>query len=189
MLPWWLSGKEPACQCRTRRFDPWVRKIPWRRKWQSTPVFLPGKSHGQRSLVGYSSWGRKESDTTERLHFTSLHLLSFLNGSNNFLCILSVTAAVSLLMRISLTARLQRGQSHCSISQSSFRFFCSFSKFVSVLPFMCSFMSCLSSFAFVLFFPIKMQAPQSHKTCLASLSFLSFHYRCLVHKTCSINIC
>ena len=50
-------------------FDPWVRKIPWRRKWQSTPVLLPGKSHGQRSLVGYSPWGRKESDTTEQLHF------------------------------------------------------------------------------------------------------------------------
>ena len=42
---------------------------PWRRKWQSTPVLLPGKSHGQRSLVGYSLWGLKESDMTERLHF------------------------------------------------------------------------------------------------------------------------
>ena len=40
-------------------FDPWVRKVPWRRKWQPTPVFLPGKPHGQRSLVGYSPWGRK----------------------------------------------------------------------------------------------------------------------------------
>ena len=46
------------------RFDPWVGKIPWRRKWQPTPVLLPGKSHGQRSLVGYSPWGRKESDMT-----------------------------------------------------------------------------------------------------------------------------
>ena len=46
-------------------FNPWVGKIPWRRKWQSTPVLLPGKPHGQRSLVGYSPWGRKESDTTE----------------------------------------------------------------------------------------------------------------------------
>ena len=46
-----------ACHCRRHRFDPWVRKIPWRRKWQPTPVFLPGKSHGQRSLVGYSPWG------------------------------------------------------------------------------------------------------------------------------------
>ena len=43
-----------------------VRKIPWRRKWQPTPVFLPGKSHGQRSLVGYSPWGHKESDMTEQ---------------------------------------------------------------------------------------------------------------------------
>ena len=53
-------------------FDPWVRKIPWKRKWQPTPVFLPGKSHGQWSLVGYSQWSCKESDTIERLHFHSL---------------------------------------------------------------------------------------------------------------------
>ena len=43
----------------------WGGKIPWRRAWQPTPVFLPGKSHGQRSLAGYSPWGHKESDTTE----------------------------------------------------------------------------------------------------------------------------
>ena len=54
--------------------DPWVWKIPWRRKWQSTPLLLPGKSHEQRSLVDYSPGGRKESDTTERLHFTSISL-------------------------------------------------------------------------------------------------------------------
>ena len=58
-LPWWLSGKESACQCRRLRFSPWVRKIPWRRKWQPTQVFLPGKSHGQRSLAGYSPRGHK----------------------------------------------------------------------------------------------------------------------------------
>ena len=51
-LSWWLSGKESTCQCRRCRFDPWVKKTPWRSKWQPTPVFLPGKSHGQRSLVG-----------------------------------------------------------------------------------------------------------------------------------------
>ena len=45
--------------------DPWVGKIPWRRAWQPTLVFLPGESHGQRSLVGYSPWGCKESDMTE----------------------------------------------------------------------------------------------------------------------------
>ena len=59
MLPWWLTSEEPACQCRRGEFNHWVRKIPWRRKWQPTPVFLPGKSHGKRSLVGYSPWGRR----------------------------------------------------------------------------------------------------------------------------------
>ena len=57
--------------CRRPGFDPWVGKIPWRRKWQLTPVFFPGESHGQRSLVGYSPWGHKESDTTEQLTLTS----------------------------------------------------------------------------------------------------------------------
>ena len=55
------------------RFDPWVGKIPWRRKWQPTTVSLPGKSHGQRSLVGYSPWGGKELGTTERL--TLMHII------------------------------------------------------------------------------------------------------------------
>ena len=53
-LPWWLPGKEPICQCRGSRFDPSVRKIPWRRIWQPTPVSMSGKSYGQsrwRSLV------------------------------------------------------------------------------------------------------------------------------------------
>ena len=74
-LPWWLSGKECTCQCRrpkTCGFDPWVRKIPWRRAQQPTPVFLPGESHGQRSLAGYSSYGRKGSDmpaATWHAHF------------------------------------------------------------------------------------------------------------------------
>ena len=64
------SGKEPACQCRRLEiggFDPWVGKIPWRRKGQPSPVFLPGKSHGQRSLAGYSPWGPEVWDTAERL--------------------------------------------------------------------------------------------------------------------------
>ena len=58
-LPRWFSGKESA------RFDPWVEKIPWNRKWQPTQVFLRGKSHGQSSLRGYSPWGHKERDMTE----------------------------------------------------------------------------------------------------------------------------
>ena len=51
-----------------RGISSWVGKIPWRRKWQLKPVFLPRKSHGQRSLAGYSSQGRKESDVTEHKH-------------------------------------------------------------------------------------------------------------------------
>ena len=58
-LHWWLSGEESACHNRRRGLDPWVGKIPWRRKWQPTPVFLPGESHGQRSLAGYSPQGCK----------------------------------------------------------------------------------------------------------------------------------
>ena len=67
-FPGGAGGKEPACQGRKHKspsFDPWVRKIPWGREWQPTPVFLSGESHGQRSLAGYSPWGHKESDTTE----------------------------------------------------------------------------------------------------------------------------
>ena len=60
IFPRWLSGKESACQCRRPRFNSWVGKIPWRRKWQPTPVFLPGESHGQRSLAGCSPRGCKE---------------------------------------------------------------------------------------------------------------------------------
>ena len=65
-LPQWLSGKECPCQCRGHRFHPWVRKIPWRRKWQSTPVFLPGKSHGQRSVGRLQSTGSQKSPTRPR---------------------------------------------------------------------------------------------------------------------------
>ena len=67
-FPGGTSGKEPTCQCRRCKrceFDPWVRKVPWRREWQPTMVFLPGESHGQKSLVGYSPWGCKESNITE----------------------------------------------------------------------------------------------------------------------------
>ena len=60
------SGDKSVClQCRRHGFDPWVGKIPWSRKWQPTPVFLPEESRGQRSLEGYRPWGRKESGVTE----------------------------------------------------------------------------------------------------------------------------
>ena len=64
-FPGGVTGKEPTCQCRRHkrhRFNPWARKIPCSRKWHPIPVLLPGKFHGQRSLVGYSPWGHKELD-------------------------------------------------------------------------------------------------------------------------------
>ena len=66
-LPWWLRQSRICPQCRRPGFDPWVGKTAWRREWLPSPVFLPGESHGQRSLAGYSPWGHKESDTTEQL--------------------------------------------------------------------------------------------------------------------------
>ena len=78
-LPRWLSGKESAFQCRSCRrhgFDPWVREIPWRRKWQPTPIVVQGKSHGQKSLAGYSPWVHKEWDT-ERLSTAQCYLVCF----------------------------------------------------------------------------------------------------------------
>ena len=72
-FPIWVTsggpgGKETACQCRRHKrlgLNPWVRKSPWRRKWQPTPVFLPGKFQGQRSLGGYSPWSHRELAATE----------------------------------------------------------------------------------------------------------------------------
>ena len=59
-LPWWVSGKELTCQWRSCGFDSCIGKIPWRKKWQPTLVFLPGKSHRQGSLVVYSLCGNKK---------------------------------------------------------------------------------------------------------------------------------
>ena len=80
-LPWWLSGKKKkkkkiAYQCRTHEFDLWAGKIPWKRAWQSTPIFLPGEFHGQRSLASYRPWGLKVLDTTKKL---TLSLLGYLD--------------------------------------------------------------------------------------------------------------
>ena len=72
-IPGGVSGKESASQYRTQKcvFYPWVGKLPCSRKWHPTPVFLPGKHHGQRSLVGYSSWRRKELDMAESAEHVS----------------------------------------------------------------------------------------------------------------------
>ena len=78
-LSWWLRQESICLQFGRPRFDPWVGKILWRRKWQPTSVLSSGESHGQRSLVGYSPWGHKESDMTELLHFLSFFFLSQLD--------------------------------------------------------------------------------------------------------------
>ena len=84
---WWLRGWSVCLQGGRPGFNPWVGKIPRRRKWQPTPVFLPGKSHGRRSLVGYSPRGRKESDTTERLHsLTQTLSLEWINIRYIYMC-------------------------------------------------------------------------------------------------------
>ena len=80
--PWWLSGKESACQCGRLRYHPWVGNIPCRRKWQSTQVFLPGKSHEPRSLVGCSPWGCERvghslATKYQSIHRLRVHLFSF----------------------------------------------------------------------------------------------------------------
>ena len=80
-LPRWLSGKESICQCSRRGFSTWDGKIPWRWKQKPTPVFLLGKSCGQRILAGHSPWGYKELDKTEQLHLSKKaieHLVSIL---------------------------------------------------------------------------------------------------------------
>ena len=77
-LPQRLSGQESSCSAGRHTFDPWVRENSWRRKWKSTPVFLPGESYGQRSLVGYSPCDYKEPDTTKRLTLScTKHSLPF----------------------------------------------------------------------------------------------------------------
>ena len=74
------DGKASAYNAADPGSIPGSGRSSWRRKWQSTPVLFPGKSHGQRSLVGYSPWGRKESDTTEQLHFIITSLLPKAQG-------------------------------------------------------------------------------------------------------------
>ena len=92
-LPRWLSGKESTYQCRRHRrhgFNPWVRTIPWRRKWQPTPVFLPGKCYGQRSLAGWVVHGVTNSQTWlsdwVHIYLITVNLFTFFShdGDLNF---------------------------------------------------------------------------------------------------------
>ena len=72
------DSKEFACIAKDLGSISGSGRFPWRKKWQPTPVFLPGEFHGQRSLVGYSPWVRKELDMTEQLHFPLLYCKSCL---------------------------------------------------------------------------------------------------------------
>ena len=81
MLPRRLSANESTCWCKRPRCYPWLGKIPWRRAWLPTPVFLPGESHGQRSLAGYSPQGRKELDITGQLSTQNVNLKILLGSS------------------------------------------------------------------------------------------------------------
>ena len=76
-FPGGSDGKASCLHCGRPGLGPWVGKILWRRKWQATPVLLPGESHGRRRLVGYTPRGRKESDTTEWLHSLSFYTVNF----------------------------------------------------------------------------------------------------------------
>ena len=108
-FPGGTSGKEPACQCRRCKrcwFDVWVGKMPWRRARQPTPSFLPGKSHGQRSLVGYSLQGHNESDMTEvtqHIH-TQARVLATVNGA-----VMNTGVHVSFSTRVFFVYMLRSG--------------------------------------------------------------------------------
>ena len=86
-VPRWCTGKESACQCwrhKRCRFNPWVWKTSWGRKWESTPVFLPGESPGQRSLAGCRPWGCKAMEAAEHVHTHISHII-YMNIQNNLL--------------------------------------------------------------------------------------------------------
>ena len=105
-LPWWLRQYRIYLSCRRPGFSPWIGKIPWRREWQPTPVFVPGEFHGQRILAGYSPWGHKELDMPERLTHT-------------LIVILTITVLEENRMRSWLLNLLIPGQTHCRASLNS----------------------------------------------------------------------
>ena len=123
-FPGGASGKEPTCQCRRHkrcRFDPWVGKIPWRRAWQPTPVFLPGESHGQRRLAGYRPRGRKESDSlrdrtcthaSSPIHIPSHFPAQFPEAQNQSPCFWMPFVAASNIRNTSQTLKCLSGKKY-----------------------------------------------------------------------------
>ena len=105
-LPLQFRQYRICLQCRRPRFDPWVQKIPWRRAWLPTPVFLSGGSHGQRSLVGYSPQTCKESDMTEVTEHARTHAHIFFIPSISFSLSVSFMKGKQNLHRICLQLML-----------------------------------------------------------------------------------
>ena len=114
-FPGGASGQEPACQCRRRKrhtFDPCVGKIPWKRKWQPTLVFWPGKSHGQRTLAGYSPWGSQRVghnwSNLACMHDWQITII-YINAKeySNYCTITLISHASKVMLKI-LQARLQQ---------------------------------------------------------------------------------
>ena len=134
------NGKEYACQCRRHRrhgFSTWVELIPWGRKWQPTPVFLPGKFYGERSLVVYSPWGCKESDMTDWL---SEHTCNHLNNKNKIFYIKKhvLDQLCETPLSESKTSQflvLDSAAFRCTLSSDIQRLFLSLWQFMSLLDF------------------------------------------------------
>ena len=126
-LPGNLNGKKSACQCRRHRrheFNPWLRKIPWRRKWQPTPVFFPEEFHGQRSLAVYSPWGRKQLDITECLsHTHSINWMSVLTLKSLLVWVLTESGSFCSSLDHHSIPRFYYSSSHTVVPQYMLSYF------------------------------------------------------------------
>ena len=127
----WLSGKESTCLCRRCRFDTWAGKIPWSRKWRPTPIFLPGKFHGQRRLADYCPWGCKESDTHKEAdttgwlstHNTELHCR--LKVTDHTSCLLGTAfICLSYLPNVNVSFVLQNGNKLICLAAHNKHLYC-----------------------------------------------------------------
>ena len=121
-----VTTMEPTCQCRKCGFDPWVRKIPWSRKWQPTPEFLPEEVHGQRSLEGYSPWGlnrvRHDLATKQQKQREAGRARRIRQGYSVKKCVVCLTIEV-ILLNWNLVSPLSLSYSSCSSCLSLFLLF------------------------------------------------------------------
>ena len=145
-LPCWLSGKESACLCRRYRFDLWVRKIPWRREQQPSPVFLPGNFRGQRSLAGYSPWGRRRAghDLATKQQFLIVDIHDFatfvfsLPTSFVYGCLTTFIVHLSLPLRFFLMGGASSGANKMAFQNGTCQHQCSYHRIISLQPLLMS---------------------------------------------------